>query len=79
MREVDKFQEAVMNIQTKLNKRKNKIVQRNMLLSNFPQGDKSLEKWSQQVGKAAKIIDYNNYDWRQAAVDAMILQTSSSN
>ena len=24
------------------------------------------------------MIDYNNYDWRQAAVDAMIHQTSSS-
>ena len=78
VREADTFQEAVEKIQTKLSDRTNKIVQRNMLLSNFPQGDKSFEKWSQQVSEAAKMIDYKNYDWRQAAVDAMILQTSSS-
>ena len=78
VREADTFQEAVEKIQKKLSDRTNKIVQRNMLLSNFPQGDKSFEKWSQQVSEAAKMIDYNNYDWRQAAVDAMILQTSSS-
>ena len=49
-----------------------------MLLSNFPQGAKSFEKWSCQVGKAAKLIDYTNYDWKQAAVDAMVLQMSNS-
>ena len=49
-----------------------------MLLSNFPQGKKSFEKWSLQVSEAAKLIDYANYDWKQAAVDAMILQTSST-
>ena len=76
--DTDTFDEAVQKIRGKLSERTNKIVQRNMLLSNFPQGDKSFEKWSQQVSEAAKLIDYANYDWKQAAVDAMILQTSSS-
>jgi len=30
------------------------------------------------VSNAAKLISYNNYDWQQAAVDAMILQTSNA-
>ena len=49
---------------------------RNMLLPNHPQGSKSFERWPQEVSNAAKLINYNNYDWKQAAVDAMILQTS---
>ena len=75
--DTDTFDEAVRKIRGRLSERTNKIVQRNMLLSNFPQGDKSFEKWSQQVSEAAKLIDYANYDWKQAAMDAMILQTSS--
>ena len=49
-----------------------------MLLSNFPQGSKSFEKWSQEVSNAAKLISYDNYDWQQAVVDAIILQTSNA-
>ena len=74
----DSFDEAIKKIRDKLTERTNKVVQRNMLLSNFPQGNKSFEKWSQQVSEAAQLVDYANYDWKQAAVDAIILQTSSS-
>ena len=52
--------------------------QRNMLLSNFPQGSKCFEKWPQEVSNAAKLINYDNYDWQQAACDAIILQTSNT-
>ena len=76
--DTDTFDGAIEKIKNKLSERTNKIVQRNMLLSNFPQGDKSFEKWSQQVSEAAKLIDYSNYNWKQAAVDAIILQTSSN-
>ena len=61
-----------------LSERTNKVVQRNMLLSNFPQRSKSFEKWSQEVSNAAKLISYDNYDWQQAVVDAIILQTSNT-
>ena len=71
------FEEAITKIRAQLTERTNKVVQRNMLLSNFPQGSKSFEKWSQEVSDAAKLIDYDNYDWKQAAVDAILLQTSS--
>ena len=47
-----------------------------MLLSNFPQGAKSFERWSQELSNAVTLINNNNYDWKQAAVDATILQTS---
>ena len=75
--DTDTFEEAIAKIRAKLTERTNKVVQRNMLLSNFPQGNKSFEKWSQEVSEAAKLIDYDNYNWKQAAVDAIILQTSS--
>ena len=48
-----------------------------MLFANYPQGSKSFEKWSQEISEAAQLIDYDNYNWQQAAVDAIILQTSN--
>ena len=74
--EKDTFEEAVKKIENGLQARTNKVVQRNMLLSNFPQGAKSFERWSQEISNTARLISYDNYDWKQAAVDAMILQTS---
>ena len=76
--DADTFDEAIKKVKDKLSERTNKVVQRNLLLSNFPQGNKSFEKWSLQISEAAKLISYDNYDWKQATVDAIILQTSSS-
>ena len=74
--EKDTFREAVMKIENGPQARANKVVQLNMLLSNFPQGAKSFERWSQEINNAARLISYDNYDWKQAAVDTMILQIS---
>ena len=49
-----------------------------MLLANNPQGTKTFEKWSREITEVAKMIDYQDYDWKQAAVDAMILQTTNA-
>ena len=73
--EKDTFGEVVMKIENGLQAHANKVVQCNMLLSNFPQGAKSFERWSQQMSNAARLISNDNYDWKQVAVDAMILQT----
>ena len=74
--ETDDYTTAVAKIKNALNSRTNKVVQRNMLLANHPQGTKSFERWSQEVSNAAKLIDYQDYNWKQATVDAIILQTS---
>ena len=42
----DTFEEAVKKIENGLQACTNKVVQRNMLLSNFPQGAKSFKRWS---------------------------------
>ena len=76
--DADTFEQSVEKITNKLKERTNQVVQRNMLLSNHPQGTKSFEKWSREVSDSAKLIDFMGYDWKQAAVDAMILQTTSS-
>ena len=47
-----------------------------MLLSSFLQSAKSFDRWSQKISNTARLISYDNYDQKQAAVDAMILQTS---
>ena len=74
----DNYTETVKEIKDGLISRTNSVVQRNMLLANHPQGRKSFEKWSQEVSNAAKLISYTNYNWQQAAVDAMMLQTSNA-
>ena len=65
----DTFDVVVRKIRT------NDVVKRNFLLANYPQGSTSFECWSKEISKAAKLIDYENYDWKQAAVDAILLQT----
>jgi len=73
----DSFDQAVGKIKQGLRSRTNSVVQRNLLLANFPQGRKSFERWSKEIANAAKLIDYANYDWKQATVDSILLQTSS--
>ena len=73
----DTFEVSITKIREGLQKRTNKVVQRNMLFTDYPQGSKSFEKWSQEISTAAQLISYADYDWRQATVDAILLQTSS--
>ena len=73
----DSFDESVKKIQDALKGRTNAAVQRNLLLTNHPQGTKSFERWSKEITNTAKLINYQNYDWKSASVDAMLLQTSN--
>jgi len=73
----DSFSDTVEKITNGLKTRTNSVVQRNLLLANFPQGTKSFDRWSKEISNAAKLIDYADYDWKQAAVDAMLLQTTN--
>ena len=73
----DDYQTATDKIRRGLQSQTNSVVQRNLLLANFPQGSKSFEKWSKEITNAAKLINFEDYNWKQAAVDAMLLQTSN--
>ena len=75
--DTDTFDAAVTKIRTGLQGRTNNVVQRNLLLANYPQGTKSFERWSKEISNVAKLINYENYDWKQADVDAILLQTSN--
>ena len=44
--DTDTYEQPLKKISDGLSERTNKVVQRNMLLSSFPQGSKSFEKWS---------------------------------
>ena len=74
----DTYEQALEKVRNALKARTNSVVQRNMLLTNYPQGRKSFEKWSQEICEAAQLIDYNDYNWKTAAVDAMNVKTSTS-
>ena len=73
----DSYEQTKTKIRDALTGRTNQVVQRNMLLSNHPQGSKTFEKWSQEIANSAQLIDYTNYDWKQATVDAICLQTAN--
>ena len=75
--DTDTFDAVVTKIRTGLQGRTNNVVQRNLLFANYLQGTKSFERWSKEISSAAKLINYENYDWKQAAVDAILLQTSN--
>ena len=47
------------------------------LFTSHPQGKQSFESWHREVYKAAKLIDWTDYGVEQAAVDAIVMQTSS--
>ena len=71
------FDAVVTKIRTGLQGHTNNVVKRNLLLANYRQGTKSFESWSKEISNATKRINYENYDWKQAAVDAILLQTSN--
>ena len=73
----DTFDDAITNIQDGLKARTNATVQRNLFLTSYPQGNKSFDRWSKEISNTARLISYENYDWKAAPVDAMLLQTSN--
>ena len=75
--EENTFDQTIAKISNGLKSRMNSVVQRNLLLTNFPQGTKTFDRWSKEITNAGKLIYYTNYDWKQAAVDAILLQTSN--
>ena len=58
----DTFDQSIKKISDELQKRTNKVVQRNTLLTQHPQKNKSFEKWSMEVANKAKLIDFATYD-----------------
>ena len=72
--EEDTFDQTITKISNGLKSRTNSVVQQNLLLASFPQGTKTFDRWSKEITNAAKLIDYTNYNWKQAAVDATLLQ-----
>ena len=55
--DADTFDQAVDKIQNKIKKCINNVVQRNMLLSSFPQGNKSFEKWFREIGNSTNSVN----------------------
>ena len=74
----DTYAEAVARIKDSLTAKGNCTSAVFKLFNSNKQGSQSFNSWHQRVIKAAKLIDWTDYDWEKAAVDAMILQTSST-
>ena len=76
--ETDTYEEAVEKIKAALRKRGNRTSAVFKLFNSHAQGDKSFESWHTEIYKAAKLIDWGDYNAKKAAVDAIITQTSSA-
>ena len=50
------FDAAVTKIRTGLQGRTNNVVQRNLVLANYPHGTKSFECWSKEISNAAELM-----------------------
>ena len=75
--DTDTYQEAVDKIKAALKKRGNRTSAVFKLFNGHAQGSQSFESWHTEVYKAAQLIDWTDYDAKKAAVDAIIMQTSS--
>ena len=73
----DSYQGAMEKIKKALQKRGNRTSAVFKLFNGHKQGKNSFESWHKEVHKAAKLIDWEGYGADKAAVDAIIMQTSS--
>ena len=76
--DADTYDQAVTKIKEALQKRGNRTAAVFKLFNNNPQGSKSFDAWHTEIYKAAQLIDWTGYGQDHAAVDAIIMQTSSS-
>ena len=73
----DTYEQATEKIRRGLKCRGNRTSAVFKLFNSHPQGQQSFDSWHREVYKAAKLIDWTNYGADQAAVDAIVMQTSS--
>ena len=73
----DTYEAAVEKIRAGLKKRGNRTSAVFKLFNGHAQGKQSFDSWHREVSKAAKLIDWTGYGAEQAAVDAIVMQTSS--
>ena len=77
VQEGDTYAQAVDKIKEALRKRGSRSAAVYKLFSKNPQGSTSFDEWHRVVYEGAKRIDWTGYEAETAAVDAMIMQTSS--
>ena len=73
----DTYEQATEKIRRGLKGRGNRTSAVFKLFNSHPQGQQSFDSWHREVYKAAKLIDWTNYGADHAAVDAIVMQTSS--
>ena len=75
--EEDTYVQAVEKIKAALKGRENRTCAVFKLFHGHPQGISLFDSWHKEVLKAAQLIDWTDYESNKAAVDAIIMQTSS--
>ena len=65
-------------IKAALKKRGNRTSAVFKLFNTHGQGSQSFDAWHKEIRKAAKLIDWTDYDADKAMVDAIVMHTSST-
>ena len=76
VREEDTDEAAMEKIHKALKGRGDRTAAVFKLFTGMPQGEKTFDALHKKVYEAAKLVDWEGYNW--AAVDAIVMQTRSS-
>jgi hypothetical protein len=75
--DADSYAAAVEKIRTALRKQGSRTAAVFRLFNGHTQGLNTFESWHREIYQQAKLIDWTDYNAEKAAVDAIIMQTSS--
>ena len=73
----DTYNPAMAKIRKALKGRGNRTVSVHKLFSNMAQTNQTFDVWHKKVSELAKTVDWTDYNYVKAAVEAIILQPSS--
>ena len=71
------YNEAVEKIRNALKGRGNRTAAVHKLFSSMAQANQTFDAWHKKVYEFAKTVDWTDYNHDKAAVDAIVMQTSS--
>ncbi len=74
----DTYEDAVRKIKEALKKRENRSTGVYRLFTALPQEKQTFDAWHKKILESAKRVEWDNYDYEKTAVDAILIQTSST-
>merc|ERR1712237_191698 len=70
--------QAIQKVRAALKGRENRSAAVYRLFTALPQGKQTFNVWHRKILESARRVDWENYGFEKAAVDAVLIQTSST-